>query len=86
MAITATTLVLAAYLVVVLLDALVGFRAYRCAVNACTGGYGRVLGRSPRERRRCAHRVFHSPLLWAVISVLMGAVAYRVVRDTGVQA
>ena len=77
-----TTYALAAYLLLVLLDAAAGFRLFHRAVRAGAGLYCRVAGnRAAWQRERCTDRVFHSRPLWVLISLLMGALALRVATD-----
>lgn len=64
--------VLAVYLAIVLLDALVGYRMFREVVHAATGMYCKLLSKHPDERAQCTARIFYSKELWLVISVLMG--------------
>lgn len=78
---TKTTWVLAAYLALVLLDAVAGFRLFHRVVRAGAGAYCRLTRKPAWERERCTDRLFYSRALWLAISVLMGAVAYRVASD-----
>lgn len=64
--------ILAVYLVVVFLDAALGFDIYRRLVHGATGLYCAVTNRSQFERHDCTSRVFYSRTLWLLISVLMG--------------
>ena len=64
--------VLAAFLVIVFLDAAGGFGLYRDLVHAATGAYCSLTNRTSFERYDCTSRVFYSQRLWLLISVLMG--------------
>ena len=75
------TYVLGAYLLLVLVDAALGFRIFHRAVRAAAGLYCRVTRKAAWERERCTDRVFHNRAVWAVISVLLGGLAYRVATD-----
>lgn len=78
---TATTYLLAAYLLLVLLDGAAGFRLFRASVRAGAGLYCRATRQASWERERCTDRVFHSRAVWVVISLGMGALTYRVAND-----
>lgn len=64
--------VLAVYLVVVLLDALSGYRLFRDLVRMVVGLFCKLANRSAWERERCTADIFYSKGLWLVISMLMG--------------
>ena len=81
MAATVVTYVLGAYLLLVLLDAVLGFRLFRGVVRAGAGLYCRLTRKPAWERERCADRVFYSRWLWLAISLLMGSLTFRVVAD-----
>lgn len=65
---------LAIYLLVVLLDAALGFDLYRRLVHAGTGAYCKLTKRTRFERHECTARIFYSGTLWLVISMAMGLV------------
>ena len=75
------TYVIAAYLLLVLVDAALGFRMFHGVVRSGAGLYCRLTRKPAWERERCTDRVFHSRALWILISVLMGSLAFRVAAD-----
>lgn len=66
---------LAVYLVLVLVDAAMGFGLYRKSVHALTGAYCRLTRRNEWDRARCTERIVTSRLLWLLISAIMGLCA-----------
>jgi len=67
---------LALYLLVVFLDAALGFGAYKAWVRGGAAAYCFVTNQNSRwNRRACTNAVFYSSTLWRVISLLMGAAA-----------
>lgn len=63
---------LAIYLLVVFVDAMLGWGVYRRLVLGATAGYCRVTNRTAFERFDCANRIFHSRALWMAIASAMG--------------
>ena len=64
--------ILSIYLLVVLIDALAGYRLFRDLVHAVTGLYCKLTNKSWWERERCTADIFYSRALWLVISMAMG--------------
>jgi hypothetical protein len=67
--------VLAVYLLLVLADAVGGFKLYHRVVHAGAGAWCRLTGRAPHEQHECASRLFYSRALWLAISAVMGVIA-----------
>ena len=59
-------------LVLVFLDAAMGFGVYRKAVHTATGIYCALANKSSFERYDCTSRIFYSRTLWLLISAAMG--------------
>jgi hypothetical protein len=59
-------------LLVILVDAVAGFGAYRKLVHAATGAYCAVTNRNSFERYDCTTRIYYSRHLWGLISIVVG--------------
>lgn len=66
--------VLAVYLVLVMLDAVAGYRMFRNFVHLVTGLYCKMANKSWWEQERCTSDIFYSRALWLVISMIMGLI------------
>jgi hypothetical protein len=67
--------VLAALLVLVMLDAVFEFKVYRSAVRAVASGFCSLTNKSAADRDECTDSIFRSRLLWLLNAIIMGLAA-----------